>query len=310
MLKTRQDVEREIENANREDRAINLTGWNFAKRVDLMRLNLSGADCRGADLNHAILRYANLEGAKFGILLDWVSSLKRGAIAGLSLLLSCKAVGTHWGDAVLIGLWTGSFVAVASSKGPYSKRTNLRGTDFTAASLKGVDLTGADMPCALLLDTDLSHATVSKSDLKAAILVNTKLAGTGLSLEELPDSIVSTVSINKPEQLCSSLELLTTMHFVGKGCAADTDDICPISYKQGSEIKDPVYVERGNGLKDCYEKEYLARLLRSGHTLNPVTIQEMKKEDISSSKATTPVFNHTVTTPIRENHSSVGAAAN
>ncbi len=243
MPKTRQDVEREIENANREGRAINLRGWNLAK-VDLSHLNLSGADCRGADLNHAILQYANLEGAKIGLLPTWVPSLRRGAIAGSSLLLACKAVGTHWGDAVLIGPLAGALVA--SSKSSY--RTNLRVTDLTRANLKSADLTGAEMIGAILLGTDLSNATVSKLDLTAAILVNIKLEGTGLSLDDLPDAIVSTASINNPEQLVKSVDLLATMHLLEKG-RADTDATCPISHMPGNEIEDAVYVRKTDALE-------------------------------------------------------------
>jgi len=46
MPKTKQDVERETETANREDRSINLKGWNLAG-VDLRRLNLFGQTAVG-----------------------------------------------------------------------------------------------------------------------------------------------------------------------------------------------------------------------------------------------------------------------
>lgn len=138
MPKTRQDVEKEIENASKEGRTINLRGWNL-ERVDLSGLNLAGADCRGADLNHALLRFANLEGAKFGVLPSWMPSMQRGVLAGSSFLLACKVIGFNWNDSILVGLSVGALAS--ASKGTY--RTDLRVTDFTRASLKGVDLTEA-----------------------------------------------------------------------------------------------------------------------------------------------------------------------
>jgi len=88
---------------------------------------------------------------------------------------------------------------------------------------------------------------------------------------------VSTASINNPKQLVRSIELLTTMHVLEKD-RADAGDICPISHMKGSETKDTVYVKRANGPEDCYNKGSLVRWIRSGHTSNPVTRQEIKKQ--------------------------------
>lgn len=86
---------------------------------------------------------------------------------------------------------------------------------------------------AILWLTDLSNAKVTSADLKGAFLINTKLEGTGLSLDNLPDSVVSTASINDPEKLVRSVGLLAEMHHLGGG-HADPDAICPISHKEAA----------------------------------------------------------------------------
>jgi uncharacterized protein YjbI with pentapeptide repeats len=128
--------------------------WNLWRRENPERIDLAGANLRGADLTGAFLTRANLG---------------RVDLAGANL-----------GRAFL----TGAFLTGANLRG-----ANLGRVDLTGANLAGADLTEADLSRAFLTGADLTGADLSRVDLTGAHFSLTVFAENNLTSVKGLDTI-------------------------------------------------------------------------------------------------------------------------
>jgi uncharacterized protein YjbI with pentapeptide repeats len=139
-------------------------------RVDLSEANLRGADLRnanlsGAYLNKADLNRANLTGADLG-----GAYLRRANLAEASL--------------------NGADLRTADLRGADFRRANL-----VEANLKGAELKGADLRRANLVEASLDGADLQGADLRKANLANANLDGADLQGASLVDAILNQANL-------------------------------------------------------------------------------------------------------------------
>ncbi|MFD2465909.1 pentapeptide repeat-containing protein [Amycolatopsis silviterrae] len=130
-------------------------------RLDLIRVQLPGAELRLADLRGASFATAKLTGA------DFADARLDGADFSGAILTSAQLAGAS--------------LSAATLDHANCRRADLRGAVLTGASLRGTDLTEAVLAGADLSDADLTGATLNHADVSGAVFEHAVLAGVDLT---------------------------------------------------------------------------------------------------------------------------------
>ncbi|WP_171181006.1 pentapeptide repeat-containing protein [Ruegeria sp. HKCCD8929] len=148
---------------------------NFAVRLALTRINLSGADLVGADLRGVNLCEAGLIGATLR-----EANLSEADLIGADLR-GADLRGANLRAADLIGAdLRGANLSEADLRGADLSEAGLIGADLRGANLRAADLIGADLRWAGLHGANLSVANLSETNLREAGLIGANLRGANL----------------------------------------------------------------------------------------------------------------------------------
>ncbi|WP_409179354.1 pentapeptide repeat-containing protein [Amycolatopsis sp. VS8301801F10] len=130
-------------------------------RIDLVRVQLPGAELRLADLRQACFAAARLTGADFA---------------------EARLDGADFSDAIVTAAQlTGASLSAATLDRANCRRANLRDAVLVHASLRGADLTDAVLAGADLSGADLTGAVLTRTDVSGAVFERTVLTGVDLT---------------------------------------------------------------------------------------------------------------------------------
>lgn len=149
---------------------VDLTGADL-RDANLRRADLYTANLTGADLYEANLKYANLHGAGLS-----------GANLSKTDLFKASLSGAILFRADLF-------------------EASLTGADLYEADLYEADLTGADLSGAILSEANLSEANLSETDLSSADLTGAKLSGTKLQSATFNKTLLVDIDLSNVENL-------------------------------------------------------------------------------------------------------------
>ncbi|GAA2808200.1 pentapeptide repeat-containing protein [Crossiella cryophila] len=202
-------------------RKVNLTGADFRgadltgaqlNDVDLTKADLRGANVKNANISGATLSGANLTGMDMTGL-----GIRELSLAGANLTEAnfAQVDGTQT-DLSGADLTRATFTGSSFLDGNFSKAklsgADIRETTLFRANLAGADLTGADLLASLLMDADLTGAnltdtrfmvpgqTISAAELDGADLTDVNLAGSRISDEQLSSAKSIAGCRNHPPQ--------------------------------------------------------------------------------------------------------------
>lgn len=165
-----------------------LRGANL-QEAHLREADLSGADLRGASLSSANLRAANLSGADLGGAYLWNSTLVEAELCGANLS------GAQPGGANL---------SLANLSG-----ANLRGADLHYANLSRADLSEADLCGAILIAVTLIDTNLEKANLTAC-----SVYGISAWNVRLEGAIQSNLVITPPRESAIQVDNLEVAQFI------------------------------------------------------------------------------------------------
>jgi uncharacterized protein YjbI with pentapeptide repeats len=161
------------------------SAWNAWREENRIRVDLSGADLRDANLQFANLSgayliEANLSAASLGGTDLRGANLREANLSGADIqeanLMEANLSGANLGGAYLMI----ANLYAANLGGADLRGANLSGANLTGANLSGVDLRGARLG-ANLRDANLRDANLRGASLDSAVLVNTDLTGADLT---------------------------------------------------------------------------------------------------------------------------------
>ena len=167
----------------------------------LYRANLEGADLTGANLKGAVLAQANLEGA----------FLCRANLEGVNLvsanlkksaLEKANLEGASLSEANL----EGAFLDGANLEGAFPGSANLEGAFLDGANLKGAFLTSANLKKAKLRKANLEGAHLSRANLEGAVPISANLEGADLDGANLNGAGLTSANLKKAKLREANLE--------------------------------------------------------------------------------------------------------
>jgi len=159
--------------------------------LDLRGVDLSGADLMGTDLKNALLEGANFRKTDLRAAILWGAEAK-GADFSACLLNRAdlswgKFDGASFQDAIIKGVrMKSSSFEHANLKCVILHYSSLQGIILQRADLYGSDLFGSDLSKANLREANFNH-----TDLRATVLLETNLSGASLFQSKLRDVVVS-----------------------------------------------------------------------------------------------------------------------
>lgn len=189
--------------------AAKVVGYRLAGRINGVekieqrqnfRIDFSGANLFGIQLNGSDFSMANLDNVQFG-----ASDLTDSNLSRASILYSDLS-GAELSNADLSNaLLTSAYMSSASLKGANLSDAQLHDADLSGANLEGANLSnsvfqGANLTGANLDDADLSGANLIHADLTDASLKNANLSGALLSDANLTGAaLINVRNLGQPQ---------------------------------------------------------------------------------------------------------------
>jgi uncharacterized protein YjbI with pentapeptide repeats len=175
---------------------VNLSFANL-REANLRRANLTGANLREADLSGAILNVANLREA------DLSGATLRGAILNVANLTEADLRQADLRQADLrVATLNDAYLFKADLSGAILSGAKLIAADLFKADLSGADLSGVNLFAARLVDTHLTGA-----DLTGCFVYGVSAWGLKLEGAKQQNLIITNLAENEPEITVDNLEV-------------------------------------------------------------------------------------------------------